>query len=109
MFNDALIDNDANALHHHTIRNYEKLYLKIQPEIAECHYLTGGELMAVKKTVWIRLIQRTWKNIYKKRKETIKIWSNPTAIMHREQYGKWPYNARILPSINGMLHYLSKK
>jgi hypothetical protein len=109
ILNDALIDNNANALQHHTIRNYEKLYLKIQPEIAECHYLSGGELMAVKKTIWIKLIQRTWKNIYKKRQEIIKIWCSPYAIMHRELYGKWPNNARILPSINGMLYYLSKK
>jgi len=109
ILNNTLIDNDVNALHHHTIRNYAKLYLKIQPEIAECHYLSSGELMAIKKTIWIKLIQRTWKNIYKKRQEIIKMWSNPHVIRQRELYGKWPYNARILPSISGMLHYLSKK
>jgi len=109
ILNDAIIYNDVNALHHHTIRNYAKLYLKIQPEIAECHYLSSGELMAIKKTIWIKLIQRTWKKIYKKRLEIIKIWCNPNSLMHRELYGKWPNGSRILPSINGMLYYLSKK
>jgi hypothetical protein len=109
ILNDTIIDNDANALQHHTIRNYEKLYLKIQPEIAECHYLSSGELMAVKKTIWIKLIQRTWKNIYKKRQEIFKKRCNPYSLMHREVHGKWCNNICTMPSINGMLHYLNKK
>ena len=45
----------------------------IKPEIAECIILKGGETVAILKTFWIRLIQRTWKNIYTQKKQIINI------------------------------------
>jgi hypothetical protein len=38
-------------------------------DIAECFYLPDGEAVCVKKTFWLRLIQRKWKSIYKQRRE----------------------------------------
>jgi hypothetical protein len=57
---------------HSIIRNYEKIITNenyIQPEIAECHYLPGGECVCVKKTFWLRIFQRKLKNMYKKKRD----------------------------------------
>lgn len=104
-----IIINNPNVLNHRTIRNYDKIYLQIKPEIAECHYLATGELIAIKKTIWIRLIQRTWKNIYKKRQEIFKKRCSVNELYYRELHGNWRNEIRVMPSINGMLRYLHKK
>jgi len=52
---------------HPYIRNYNhinKNILKIQ--IAEKVILKGGECVAILKTFWIKIIQRTWKKIFRK-------------------------------------------
>ena len=36
--------------------------------IGQCIYLQTGECIAIIKTIWIKLIQRTWKNVLNKRK-----------------------------------------
>lgn len=92
---------------HRTIRNYSKLITEklsdyIKPEIAEkiiiddCHCV-------ILKTFWIRIIQRTWRRIYKKRQEIIKKWSMMENIFYRQRNGRWPPGCRHLPSIEGML------
>jgi len=91
---------------HTVIRNYPFLYLHIKPEIAECHYLDTGEIMCVKKTIWIKLIQRTWKNIYKKRQQVLKRRYSIHSLKHKEINGNWPPHCANLPNIHGMLHYL---
>lgn len=52
---------------HPYIRNYNdinKNILKIQ--IAENIILKGGESVAILKTFWIKIIQRTWKKVFRK-------------------------------------------
>ena len=49
---------------HPLIRNYKTIISNnsyIKPEIAEVLYLSGGECVAILKTVWIRILQRTWR------------------------------------------------
>ena len=55
---------------HKAINKDIKFYSKqlgkiIQPEIAECIILTGGEYVAILKTFWIKIIQRTWKKVFR--------------------------------------------
>jgi hypothetical protein len=48
------------------IKFYSKHVHKIlQPEIAECIILSGGETIAVLKTFWIKIIQRKWKKVFR--------------------------------------------
>lgn len=57
---------------HAFIRNYKSIITNenyIQPEIAECHYLPGGECVCIKKTFWLRILQRKLKNWYKKKRD----------------------------------------
>jgi hypothetical protein len=54
---------------HLLIRNYDNIIKKpnyIKPEIAQCIKLPTLEIIAVIKTIWIKIIQRKWKNICKK-------------------------------------------
>ena len=51
---------------HPTIRNYPAITTRenyIKPEIAECIMLPTLELVAILKTIWIRIIQRKWNGI----------------------------------------------
>ena len=57
---------------HSVIRNYHniiKSFYYIQPHIVECVYLLnpGGECVAILKTFWLKIVQRTWKRVYKER------------------------------------------
>jgi hypothetical protein len=93
-----------------TLRNqYEDTYAFIGPEIAECIYLETQECVAILKTFWIKLIQRTWKNIFKKRNDTIKKRCHPNSLRIREITGKWPKECLYYPELKGMLYSLNNK
>ena len=77
-------------------------------QISECIYLDTQECIAIIKTFWIKLIQRTWKKIYKMRQNIICMRKNPLNIFYRETTGKWQPNCNIMPRLCGMLSYLKK-
>ena len=54
----------------------------------------------IKKTFWLKLIQRTWKKIYKKKMDIIK--KNMVHILRKREIGE----KLSLPGIQGMLSYL---
>lgn len=90
---------------HTTIRNYQAIIAKknyIQPEIVECIVLMTRETVVIKKTFWLRLIQRSWKRIHRIRMNTIK---NVQFIM---DYQLHPGYSNKIPNIRGMLWYLRK-
>jgi hypothetical protein len=95
---------------HPIIRNYINIHNKMAPEIAECIYLPTGECVCIKKTIWLRIIQRTWKNIYKLRQEIIIQRSLPRNLFYRGITGSWPSECKYSPShsIRGMLSALSR-
>jgi hypothetical protein len=75
-------------------------------EISQCIYLDTQECVAIIKTIWLKLIQRTWKKIYKIKKNIITLRKMPLSIRCREITGKWPSNCFDMPSLHGMLSYL---
>ena len=88
------------------MRNYHNIikhpsYLNLQ--IGQIYYLKGDECVCVIKTIWLKLVQRSWKKIYKIRKEIKQLRFRPDSIMYRQFCGKWPQNCNYLPSIRGML------
>lgn len=92
------------------IRNYSNIISKpdyIKPEIALCLTLRGSETVVIIKTFWLRLIQRTWKKIYKNKKIILEKRCNVECILHRRTTGKWPNDCNKLPTIKGMLSYLN--
>jgi hypothetical protein len=81
-------------------------YYRPKLEIAECQYLISGHCVGILKTFWIRLIQRTWKKIFKLRKICLTKRRHISSLKYKELYGKWPINCLNYPSFKGMLNYL---
>ena len=81
-------------------------------EIAEIKYLASGfpfgYCTGILKTFWIRLIQRSYKNLYKRKLICIKQRLSLNALRHREIHGIWPPYCNIYPSLKGMLSHLSR-
>jgi hypothetical protein len=91
---------------HNIFRNYREIIQNdnyIKPELTECFYLETGHCIAIVKTHWIKLIQRTWKNILKKRENINKKRSHPISLFQREITGKWPRDCCFYPTLKGML------
>jgi len=82
---------------------------EFKPEIAQCIYLESQHCVAILKTFWIKLIQRTWKNIFKKRKEVIVKRCQPTSLNYKQINGKWPKNCLSYPGLRGMLSAINFK
>jgi hypothetical protein len=57
----------------------------------------------IKKTHWLRLIQRTWKKIYRLKREITRKRCSISAIQYREIHGKYPRELQSVPTIYGML------
>jgi hypothetical protein len=60
------------------------------------------------KTHWIRLIQRTWRNVLKERKRVMQIRMKLSSIINNQICGKYPYGANVFPTLRGMLKLCDK-
>ena len=91
------------TLEHQIVRNYINIVTKdsyITPHIGQRIYLSGDECVAIIKTMWLKIVQRCWRRVYKKRMQIISsIKRNPQYLLRREWDPKW--NIRI-PTIHGM-------
>lgn len=100
------VDRQQEIIPHKFIRNYQNMVTSpnyIKPEIGEVVYLQSGHAVCIIKTIWLRVIQRTWKKVYNQRKQIIKSRCCFPSIKHREITGLWPQNCRYMPSLQGML------
>jgi len=98
--------NQQNHLNHPIIRNYNNIITRphyIQIQIAKVIYLAGQECVAILKTFWIKLIQRTWKKIYKKRSIIFALRMLPNSLIYKQIHNKWPDSCANLPSLKGLL------
>ena len=91
----------------HYLKNYSVVRTE-QRDVPEIMQLiihpTTEAYNIVLKTHWIRLIQRTWKNVMKKRAAVLQEWSQPAFLKQREMH---ICNRRVLPGLCGMLAYLN--
>ena len=101
---------NLHLCYNHPIKNYQRMiqsdhsYRYIKPEIIKRVILPfGGECVAIIKTVWLRLIQRTWKKIYSQQKEVLNKRKCLSSIRYREMRGVWPPNCSYYPTIKGMM------
>lgn len=74
-------------------------HLKIS--IMQLNISEDGLSLVIVKTYWLKIIQRHWKNIMKKKKEIIEEMKTYKYIQNRE-LGKNIY--KIIPKLRGMLH-----
>lgn len=107
MYNNLSNKTTFSKISHNTIRNYKQIIKNptyIKPEIGTVIYLPiGDECVVILKTFWIRLVQRRWKTIYKRRMCIIQERSKINNLQYMEINGKYPDNCVYLPSIKGML------
>jgi hypothetical protein len=111
MYNSEYTQRMHRITPHKFIKNYANIITSsnyIKPEIGENIQLESGHCVSIIKTIWIKLIQRTWKKIYKMKKDVIQKRQTITSINHRKIKGTWPDNCRYLPTLKGMLNKLSK-
>ena len=73
------------------------------------HTINGMESYnVIIKTYWLRLIQRHWKQIYKKRLSIIKQRIQPNNQQYKSIHGNYPLHISKLPSLCGMLSTYQK-
>lgn len=92
---------------HTVIRNYLniiKSFYYIQPHIVECVYLPRGECVAILKTFWLRIVQRTWKRVYKQRMAML--CTVPMMRLREITSGRFVYEKIHIPGLRGMLNGL---
>lgn len=86
---------------------YSGIYNGLQPnklsiDIMKLHIDSDGTYNIIIKTFWLRIIQRTWKKIYKQRLYVKKNRLQSANLKYREIHGNWPRKICYLPSLNGM-------
>ena len=84
------LENFYNNSFLENIHFLKRFYYQIDLDIIEISYLHGGEMVACKKTFWLRILQRKWKKFFKLQKEKNEKRKQLFAINYRNIYGKWP-------------------
>lgn len=102
---DSSKDIDSHWIFHNEIQINELPYPSfpwLRIEIAKLNYLPGNECSAIFKTFWLKIVQRRWKKIYKKRREIKEKRKNHSSIIYHNRTGSWPGNLNYLPSLIDM-------
>jgi hypothetical protein len=71
-------------------------------------YIQDNVYIAIIKTFWIKIIQRTWKRIMKERYRILQVRKRLNSIHYREKTGMFPLEIRYLPNLYGMLCSLQR-
>jgi hypothetical protein len=74
--------------------------------ILQLHISNSGVYNVVLKTFWLKIVQRTWKNIYKKRQQVLFKRKQLNNILLRQIKGKLNDSSDYLPDLYGMLYSL---
>lgn len=61
-----------------------------------------GAYNVVLKTYWLRIVQRTWKRIFKEQQQFIQNCKTPRNILYRKTHGTWENNP-CFPRLRGMI------
>lgn len=77
-------------------------------EIIKLLILDDSTHIAILKTHWLRIVQRTWKKIHNQRKIVLNKRMSPNARRLFEISGRYPSDACYMPSIRGMLNAYNK-
>ena len=70
--------------------------------------IVDNEYQVIRKTYWLRLVQRHWRNVFQQQQNVIKIRKSMKNIRHRELYGSNMYGGNSLPILRGMLSMYAK-
>jgi len=70
-------------------------------DIIKIKVLYDGSYIGVKKTFWLRIIQRTWKRIMRQRREIVCKRGTLTAQMMFSLTGRYPRGLNVMPRLAG--------
>jgi len=72
-------------------------------EIVKIHIDENKTYIALKKTYWLRLVQRHWKKLCIQKNDIVKKRMRISSLCHREISGKWPLDCLNFPNSHGIL------
>jgi len=78
-------------------------------DIMKLEFLPNQMCTVVKKTFWIRLIQRRWRSVLRDRMCLLLRRGSIMSQRAFEMTGRWPIGLNVLPGLNGMLRAYSNK
>jgi hypothetical protein len=76
-------------------------------DIMKLEILADGTYSVVKKTHWLRVIQRAWRNVLKKRNSIRRLRGGIMSLRYFEIHGRHAPGLRNLPSLYGMLRQIT--
>jgi len=98
-------NNYGRLLKSKTIRNYQNIIKSskyLHPEIFEKVYI-HERFCAVIKTFWIKIVQRSWKRVFKERTRIKALRRSVKAILYWQMSGRWPDNCSFMPGLRHMV------
>jgi len=109
----------ANAIEPRTffkhVPSYVMSYLRVYSifkirnptmDIMKLSILDDNTYTVLVKTYWLRIIQRTWKRVYKQRKDILNKRMNLNVRRLFEITGRYPPDISSMPSLKGMLLHM---
>jgi len=105
------LSSDIALLHrnrsrrHPTIRNYYALtqnmdrYMSVQI-VKQEELQPGGEQVGYIKTFWLRILQRRWRNVCRRRREIKRARCLPQHVRYRQLHGRWPAALNQWPCVS---------
>jgi len=97
--------NDGRLLKNTVIRNFQNIIKSpkyLQPEIFEKVHV-HNRCCAIIKTFWIKIVQRSWKRVFKERTRIRALRRSVKAILYWQAFGKWPDYCAYMPGIRHMV------
>ena len=92
-----------NKVYQYLFMNSCIMTIKPKIEIIKLYINAEYYNVAILKTIWLRIVQRTWKKIYKKRELIKNKRLSISSQLHFRIYGKYPQGFCVLPTIVGMI------
>jgi hypothetical protein len=78
-------------------------------EIMKLQIMPDESYSVIRKTYWLRLVQRHWKKVFRERNAIINRRYMARARFMHETSGRYPYGLNSLPTIHGMLSCYQNK
>jgi hypothetical protein len=97
--------NSGKPLTLKAIKNYQNIIKSskyLQPEIFEKVYV-HDRCCAIIKTFWIKIVQRSWKRVFKERTRIRALRRSVKAILYWQMFGKWPEYCAYMPGLRHMI------